>query len=507
MKKYRFETLIFIINAIYMILELIASRILSPYFGSSNMVWTSVIGIILLSSSIGNFLGGFIADRNDCSNIKKVLKVLLILITITILIIPTFEDNILKLIAVFIPNIKLGAIISTILLFFIPSMLIGVISPNVIKLKLENIEKVGKTTGSISAISTLGGIFGTFLGGFWLVPSIGSKQLLYGLAIIVLLLILIVDEFKFNKKNNIIYMLTLICVISIILTMVNSIKVNASNGQAVLNGELNKIVEYDTEYGKIQIYNREINNEVCRIFATDNQTLQSGTYIDDNKNELVFNYTKCYDLMFESPNEINNILMIGGAGNSYPKYYISHYLDKRIDVVEIDEKMTMLSKEYFFVDELLEEYGTNRINLITDDGRVYLNKNEKKYDAILNDAFSGGTPVLTLTTKEAIEKIYNSLSKDGIYLTNIISSFEGEDSKFIKAEINTLKQVFKNVYIIPCDQEQYLQDITQTQNIMVIATDIDLNLENTIEINIDEEEIVITDNYCPVDNLIPRRYR
>ena len=63
MKKYKFEIIIFIVNAVYMILELIASRILSPYFGSSSIVWTSVIGIIMLSSSIGNYIGGIIADN------------------------------------------------------------------------------------------------------------------------------------------------------------------------------------------------------------------------------------------------------------------------------------------------------------------------------------------------------------------------------------------------------------------------------------------------------------
>ena len=63
--KYRLEIIIFIVDAIYMILELIASRLLSPYFGNSNLVWTSIIGIILLSNSLGNYLGGFAADKKE----------------------------------------------------------------------------------------------------------------------------------------------------------------------------------------------------------------------------------------------------------------------------------------------------------------------------------------------------------------------------------------------------------------------------------------------------------
>ena len=74
MKKYRYEVILFIVDAISMILELIASRVLSPYFGNSNIVWTSVIGMILLSNSIGNYIGGKIADKDrNVNNLKVIL--------------------------------------------------------------------------------------------------------------------------------------------------------------------------------------------------------------------------------------------------------------------------------------------------------------------------------------------------------------------------------------------------------------------------------------------------
>ena len=131
MKKYRFEFIILIVNAIYMILELIASRILSPYFGNSTMVWTSIIGIILLSSSIGNYIGGIIADKEK---LLKVVRIILILSGLTTLLIPLVQSYILGLILKHIDDIKIGAILSTIILFFIPSMLIGFLSPIIIKI-------------------------------------------------------------------------------------------------------------------------------------------------------------------------------------------------------------------------------------------------------------------------------------------------------------------------------------------------------------------------------------
>ena len=199
---------------------------------------------------------------------------------------------------------------------------------------------------------------------------------------------------------------------------------------------------------------------------------ESATFTDESKvNELVFDYTKFYDLMFNANIEINNTLLIGGAGYSYPKYYISHYPNKTMDVVEIDNKITEIAKKYFFLDKLIKDYdleNNQRLNLINEDGRVYLNNNAKKYDAILNDAFSGSSPAKTLTTIENVRNVKKSLSKNGVYLTNIISSLEGKNSKFIQAEVNTLKHVFKNVYVIPCN---YQNDLEKTQNNMVIATD------------------------------------
>lgn len=174
-----------------------------------------------------------------------------------------------------------------------------------------------------------------------------------------------------------------------------------------------------------------------------------------------------------------------------------------MDVVEIDGEITEIAKKYFYLDKLIKDYKieeNHRLNLITADGRTYLNENTKKYDAILNDAFSGSSPAKTLTTKEAVDKIKAGLNENGMYLTNIISSLNGKDSKFINAEVNTLKTVFKNVYVIPCNTT----DENKVQNNMVIATDDILEFENAVDLKMNEEKIVLTDDYCPVDTLIPQ---
>ena len=498
MKKFRFEIIIFIIDAVCMILELVASRVMSPFFGNSNIVWTSIIGIILLSSSIGNFFGGKIADLD---NKEKNLKFILFLSAIFIFIIPIIQDYTLIEISENIYNIKIGAIIATFNLFFLPSLLMGIVTPIILKLKLENLETAGKTAGRISAIGTLGGIFGTFLGGFFLVPNFGSVFILFILAIIIAILILLVD-FKIIQKSTV--LVIVITIISIIFFAKYSDE-NSINGKKILDGELGIYVSYDTQYGRVKIYNGKLEDTPVRILDIDSG-YESATFTDADKvNELVFDYTKYYDLMFSTDKEINDTLLIGGAGYSYPKYYISHYQNKRMDVVEIDGEITDIAKKYFFLDKLIKDFdiiNNKRLNLITEDGRVYLNKNNKKYDAILNDAFSGDIPAKTLTTIEAATKIKESLSEGGLYLTNIISSLEGKNSKFIKAEVNTLNQVFKNVYVIPCETKN---ETNKSRNNMIIASDNDYNFENTYDLKLENNEIVLKDDYCPVEALIPSR--
>lgn len=481
-----------------MILELIASHLLSPHFGSSNLVWTSVIGIILLSSSLGNFLGGIAADKN---NSRNNVKVILALTGFMVLLIPLMQGLLLQLILQVTSNIKIGAIIATLFLFFIPSMLIGMLSPIMIKLRLENLEKAGKTSGRIYATATLGSIVGTFLGGFYLIPNFGSKQILYVLAIVLFVLILLVEDIEWKTKGK--QTICGVLIFSIIsgILLFSNIRYNERQGELVAKGEVGPYVSYDTQYGNVGIYNLESNGQVYRVLSVG-KGFQSGSFVAEEKcNELVFEYTKYYDVMFQVNEEIKDTLMIGGAGYSYPKYYISHYPDKNMDVVEIDEGITKIAKEYFYLDKLMQDYGleeNHRLQCIAQDGRVYMNQNEKKYDAILNDAFSGEIPAETLTTIEAVENIHRSLKEDGVYLSNIIASIEGEDASFLKAEVQTIKQVFKHVYVIPCN---YKAEWSRKQNVMVVATDKEASIEGSMELDT-KDSMVLTDDACPVEQLI-----
>lgn len=151
MKKYRLEIIVFLSGAIEMGLELLASRILSPYVGSSNVVWTSIIGIILASMSLGYWYGGRKAEENIGQD--KLAEILLEATFFTSLI-PLFETLFVKRIAGLSNNLILSAILCAIIVFSIPSFLLAMISPIAVKIKTEKTSDVGASSGGISALST-----------------------------------------------------------------------------------------------------------------------------------------------------------------------------------------------------------------------------------------------------------------------------------------------------------------------------------------------------------------
>ena len=194
--------------------------------------------------------------------------------------------------------------------------------------------------------------------------------------------------------------------------------------------------------------------------------------------------------------------MIGGAAYTYPKHYLKKYEDKKIDVVEIDKKMTQIAQEEFGLD-----LNNPNLKIYHQDGRSYLNYSKEKYDTILIDAFKGLNVPFELTTYEAMCKARDMLNEDGLVITNIISSLEGEQAKFIQHEYATYKAVFDDVKVFAVKTP----DKTQTQNLILIGIQghPEINVEKYEEYkNLLETEVVrfssdkgiSTDDFAPIGN-------
>ncbi|MCD4681915.1 MAG: fused MFS/spermidine synthase [Bacteroidales bacterium] len=201
MKKFFLEIVVFICGAVVMAFEIIGSRMLGPYVGTSMVVWTSIIGVILLSLSLGYYWGGRIADKLPRADILS----LIIFISALFMIFSTFlKDEILQLLIRWIDNIKVVSVIASLILFTVPSVLLGMVSPYAARIKMKSVEKSGSTVGNLYAISTVGSILGIFMAGFYLIPTFKITNILLLLSIVLIAVSLFLNRIhRFYFKNQI----------------------------------------------------------------------------------------------------------------------------------------------------------------------------------------------------------------------------------------------------------------------------------------------------------------
>lgn len=265
MKKYILEITVFICGAIGMILELVAARVLSPYVGSSNLIWTTIIGVMLISMSIGYWLGGKKVDKDPN---KNTLSNLILLGALTASLIPLLETILVSNFTKISDNLVLIALITSAIIFGIPSFVLATVSPFAVKLRDREYRNLGEISGSTSSLSTIGSIFGTFLAGFFLIPTFGVRTIILGITIVLLILAISLYENKDRKY------LVFVGVIAI------SIFAFQILGEIVFERQNPDIVEdVDSEYSRILIKQVAANGTTYKTMQVEN-ALES--YIDEN---------------------------------------------------------------------------------------------------------------------------------------------------------------------------------------------------------------------------------
>ncbi|MDQ3041275.1 MAG: fused MFS/spermidine synthase [Acidobacteriota bacterium] len=446
LRKFILELTVFVCGALVMIYEIIGSRLLSPYIGSSTYVWTSLIGVILAALSLGYWLGGRIADKRPE---LKILALILFLagglVAVTILL----KDLILSFIAQMPFGLEVKSVAAALLLFAPASVLLGFVTPYAVKLKITTLDDAGKTVGRLYALSTVGSITGTFLAGFILIPFVGSEKTLYLIGASLIGLSMLLAPFALTRLN-----------VAVLILFVLGIGV--SEAKIYFLRRTSDLRDIDTEYSRVQVFKTtdpKTKREI-RAIATDPFFVQSAMFTDSD--ELALEYANYYHLIKHFKSDFQNTLLIGGAGYTFPNEYLKKYPTARMDVVEIDPQMTRIAKEFF----RLKEHP--HLNIIHEDGRVFLNQSAAgKYDVVLMDAFGSLFSVpFQLTTVEAVQNISRVLKDDGVVIFNLGGAIKGDAARFLQAEFKTYKQVFPQVYLFKVNAD-YTDE--QLQNLIIVA--------------------------------------
>ena len=175
---------VFLAGAALLSLEIASSRVMAPYFGSSLFVWGALIGVVLAGLSVGYWLGGIVADRWGTPSL---FVSVLVVSGLLVLAIPFVDEWILDQVVAWDPGPRLNPVVGTVAIFGAPSVVLGTVSPLAVKLLARSLERLGRTAGRLFAVSTAGSIAGTFATAFFLIPELGTDQLIATLSVVLLL--------------------------------------------------------------------------------------------------------------------------------------------------------------------------------------------------------------------------------------------------------------------------------------------------------------------------------
>lgn len=503
---------VFFSSGCIMVLELVAGRLIARHLGSSLYTWTSVIGVVLLGITIGNYLGGRIADRFPA---RKALAVLLGISSVAC-VGTVFLNNIVgEWIWLWKLSWPAHALTHVFLVFMLPSTLLGTISPVVAKMALDKKLPTGRTVGDIYAFGAAGSIVGTFLAGFYLIAAMGTVAIIWTVAAALLLMAIL-----YWSRFWALYLWAAIFVALMTMAMAPVSWAESTASSLALKEEPDPSVIYENEsqYSYIAIKRTsEIVDQ--RVLMLDKLT-HSKIIMNDILDVQTF-YERAYaavtHLLSRGRDKIS-ILAIGGGGYIIPRYVEKVWPESRIDVVEIDPSVTEAAIQAFGLQ------SNTPINTFTMDARNYVDQLLRKaqtggqipqYDFIYEDAFSDYSIPYQLTTREFNDKIAQILADDGLYLINVIDTHDS--GLFLGTIVKTLEQTFSHIYVIAEDASYS----SARGNFVIIAAMREVNLENlpsekpveglNLWILNDSEiqtyikkgrGIILTDDYAPVENIL-----
>lgn len=496
--------IVFITGACVLVLEVVAVRILSPYFGNTIYSYSSILSVILGALSLGYYYGGNYADRfPDYRHFFKIILysgvTVILLQFLCVFVIPGFAYDL---------SFTTGPLIVSSILFALPSLLLGTLSPYAIKLQEVHHPKtgVGKLSGEVFFFSTMGSILGSLLTGFYLIPHFGVQSIVLGTGALLIALgiggaIALADK-DHEAPTQSVKKKSLVMILSFSLLLCAFI-LFASSSQAT-----GIIFTTDGVYEHLTVYDTQIRDKNARILFQDRS---ASSAIMKDTGESPFEYAPYYKLYTLSSKPPEKALFIGAGAFTFPNSLIKELPEVTVDVVDIEPKLLDISKKYFTLED------SSRLTNHIMDGRRFLVDTKTKYDYIYSDVYKTVYSIPShITTQEYFQLVQSRLTPNGIFIVNVIGSLKDEKESLVLSELKTFQSVFPNSYFFAVTGT----DSTDVQNIIFFGIQgkesIDLSKQTIIDpvttLPIDlkaheidrsqydlSKQIVFTDDYAPID--------
>lgn len=422
--------------------ELAASRLLGNVFGTSNLVWANIIGLILLYLAAGYFIGGRWADRSPHP-----------VTFFTLLSWAAFASGLAPLVArpvlqfaakameAFDAPVLGGSFLAVLVLFSVPITLLGCVSPFAIRLALTDSRHAGQVSGRMYAISTIGSIVGTFAPVLWLIPTLGTLRT-FMLFSGILMLVALGGLWQVDRRRALISLwMPLAVAVLAIFTISGSLKPT----EGLLD-------EKESAYNFIQVVER---GGTRYLLLNEGQGIHS-VYNPANMETFgtwdFFLAAPFFNAPPHTPSQVHSLALVGLAAGTISKQYTQVYGPIPIDGIEIDPAIVDMGRRYFDMNE-------PNLNVIVEDGRWALANSKNTYSVIGVDAYRLPYIPWHLTTQEFFTEARDHLTADGVLVINVGRTFT--DRRLIEAMVGTIESVFASVYVV---------DVPDTFNSIVYAT-------------------------------------
>lgn len=409
-------------GAAVMILELLGTRIIGPFYGVSLYVWSSLIAVTLIALALGYFFGGLIADR--CPAIR--LAHIILSSAITTATIPFLAGPLLR--ATDSLGLRGGAFASALLLFTLPLTALAMVGPYVIKRATRNLSGVGTAAGSVYAISTVGSVAGTLLLGFYLLPQFGTRAIVFSLSLILFGLAMVVawHEGRTNTGLRSIWPL---------LTISLFIGIGTATGFAAHAKSVEGFTvqsEAESLYGWVRVVDDE--RRGYRLMLSDASVISA---VDLKQDRSLLGYQQILGLLPSIRPEASQALLIGLGGGHVARDLKSKGMTT--DTIEIDPAVADAAQRFFH----FEPTG----QFLVGDARYEVRRLTHRYDVIIHDCFTGGSEPTHLLSREMLSELHRLLNDRGILALNYVGFTSGEGSEAVAAVHRTLKSLFPYVRV------------------------------------------------------------
>lgn len=472
---------VFVSGMAVLAVELSASRLLAPYFGTSLFVWANLIGLVLIYLTAGYALGGRLADRYPA---QVVLYQITAWAAFAIGLIPFVSRPILQLAAQGFASYDLGvfwgSLVGVVLLFAAPITLLGCVAPFAIRLALARVDVAGNTAGSLYALSTLGSILGAFLPVLLLIPNIGTTRtfLVFSIALLLVSIAGLVrlpvargnrrgatgerqgapgqpatpsppslDRGPGGEQKRYPRLL-LLYVIFLAVTVVLAV-LPPGVVRAAPYGEL--LYETESAYNYIQVV-----RDGTRVDLVLNEGHAVHSIYDPT--ELLtggpwdFFLLAPYFQPNRRPEEVRSLLLLGSAAGTVARQYTEVYGSIPIDGVEIDPMIIEVGRRYFAM-------TMPNLRAIAQDGRYFLRQTDRRYSVVGVDAYRQPYIPFHMTTQQFFREVRDHVAPGGVAAIN--AGRTDTDYRLVDVLAGTMKSVFPNVFVV---------DVPQGINSIVVGT-------------------------------------